>query len=230
MPENDNIALALLASSISTTAEEAAKSTEGHIIAQQAKDPKAALALSSLENMQIDLNCFADACDFLSSQLSDTAKVKDLVAEKGSELFWKCIRLTLEEWRSNTESSLARLKGQKSKTDWKMKLAEKLNEEFAFVKVNTEAAMQDAQMTIALVNLCVANFFYPNEDQCANKNAARQSCCATPPQSVVDWASCVKILNGRWQKFGTASSALVIRRQPRARYGRSISSVNSPQV
>jgi hypothetical protein len=159
MPEDDNIALALLASSVSTTAKEASQTAQGHINAQQTRDPTATLALSSLENMQIDLNYFAEACDILSSQLSDTARLEGLVADKGSDLFWKSVRLTLEEWLSNIEASLARLKGEKPKTDWKMKLAEKLNEEFHFVKVNTEAAMQDAQMTIALLNLCVANCF-----------------------------------------------------------------------
>ena len=156
MREGDNIALALLASSISTTTKDAARSTQDRIHAQQTRDPTARIALSSLENIQADLNCFAEACDFLSTQLRDARSIEVLVAEKGSELFWRSVRLMLEAWQRGIEGSLTRLKGERPKLGWKEKLAEKINEDFAFVKQNTDAHMDEAQMTIALLNLYVA--------------------------------------------------------------------------
>ena len=149
MAEGDSIDLDKLASKVSVAANEAAQLAED--INNKTKDP-------ILENIQHDFSRFADACYFLSFQLSKF----DLAANTWDDRFWKSLRLVLERWLKVTQLNVRWIRQyQKQRiSTWTGRflsnpLVTRRVTKFAedYNVVNVDARMEDAQMIIALLNL-----------------------------------------------------------------------------
>jgi hypothetical protein len=145
MDANNNVALAKLASSVKMAAKEAAR-TIGDIC-NNTEDPP-------LQNLQQDFSYFADACHFLSLQLS---KADPTTIDWGFR-FWTSLRLVLELWLRNTEYNLTYVREYHKRRDstwtgWLFSSPRftRLAEDYEVV--NVDARMEDAQMLIALFNL-----------------------------------------------------------------------------
>jgi hypothetical protein len=102
MDDIEYIGLAKLASNVSATAKECANVIQDiRHSGGETKDP-------TLENLQKDLSCFADASYYLSLQLGTSHA--GLAANELGDRFWTSLRLVLELWLKNTKQNLEHLR------------------------------------------------------------------------------------------------------------------------
>lgn len=154
--EEDITSLVELASRTSANTKAAVKVIQDILNGSKTQDPM-------LENLHIDLSYFADACDFLSVQLSNAGGLDSFVAVEMQERFWKSTRNVLELWLKNSEQNLTTMqRDRKLRAEWMGWLVARhdasprptsFNLNFAMVGATMKAHMQDAQMIIALFNI-----------------------------------------------------------------------------